>query len=202
MRRFRQMCLVLAGSASVLALAQAAAAQTKNIDIPAEDLGPALDEYIHQVGAQLVYDLKDIRGLQSHAVHGQYAPSQALDLMLQGSGAVIKRDASGAVIVVKQNDRRTQADPPPDPVGDRDSGAEEVTVTGTSIRGTAPVGSMVVTLDQKAIRASAPVDMQEMLNTVTAMTKANSPPQVPTRARSFSRRFTMWAAALQTRPWR
>src|SRR6201996_896457 len=54
---------------------------------------------------------------------------------------------------------------------------EEVTVTGTSIRGAAPVGSNVITLDQEAIRASGATSMEELLNTTPALSTANAPPQ-------------------------
>ncbi len=54
---------------------------------------------------------------------------------------------------------------------------EEVTVTGTSIRGAAPVGSNVITVDQEAIRASGAKNMEELLNTIPALSTANAPPQ-------------------------
>jgi iron complex outermembrane recepter protein len=54
---------------------------------------------------------------------------------------------------------------------------ETVTVTGTSIRGVAPVGSNVITVDEKSIQNSGSVNMQQVLNTITAISTSNSPPQ-------------------------
>ena len=54
---------------------------------------------------------------------------------------------------------------------------EEVTVTGTSIRGASPVGSNVITIDQEAIRISGAKNMEELLNTIPALSTANAPPQ-------------------------
>jgi iron complex outermembrane recepter protein len=54
---------------------------------------------------------------------------------------------------------------------------EEVTVTGTSIRGTAPVGSNVITVDQEVIQTADAHNMQELLNTIPALSTANAPPQ-------------------------
>lgn len=54
---------------------------------------------------------------------------------------------------------------------------EEVTVTGTSLRNVAPIGSSVISLDQEAIKQAAPVSMQELLNQVPALSTANAPPQ-------------------------
>ena len=58
-----------------------------------------------------------------------------------------------------------------------DAGVEQVTVTGTSIRGVAPVGSNVVTVDQKAIEATGAVNVQQLLQTVTSISTANAAPQ-------------------------
>jgi iron complex outermembrane receptor protein len=54
---------------------------------------------------------------------------------------------------------------------------EEVVVTGTSIRGVAPIGSNVITLDQTAIQATGAVTVSQIVNTVPAITTANSAPQ-------------------------
>jgi iron complex outermembrane receptor protein len=51
----RVMRTILCGSVSLIALTGMAAAQTKNLNIPAEDLKVALDTYIRQSGVQLVY---------------------------------------------------------------------------------------------------------------------------------------------------
>jgi len=58
-----------------------------------------------------------------------------------------------------------------------DTTLEEVVVTGTSIRGVAPIGSNVITLDQTAIRATGAVTVSQIVNTVPAITTANSAPQ-------------------------
>ena len=45
-----------------------------------------------------------------------------------------------------------------------DATLEEVVVTGTSIRGVAPIGSNVITLDQTAIRATGAVTVSQIVN--------------------------------------
>jgi iron complex outermembrane receptor protein len=54
---------------------------------------------------------------------------------------------------------------------------EEVVVTGTSIRGVAPIGSNVITVDQAAMQAVGAVSVSQLVNTVPAITTANSAPQ-------------------------
>ncbi len=57
------------------------------------------------------------------------------------------------------------------------SDVEQVVVTGTSLRGVAPVGSNVITVDQKAIEAAGAVNAQQLLQTVTSISTANAAPQ-------------------------
>ena len=58
-----------------------------------------------------------------------------------------------------------------------DTELQEVVVTGTSIRGVAPIGSNVVTVGQKEIEATGAVTVSQLINTVPAITTANSAPQ-------------------------
>ena len=63
------------------------------------------------------------------------------------------------------------------PASGAETTLEEVVVTGTSIRGVAPIGSNVITLDQTAIQATGAVSVSQMVNSVPAITTANSAPQ-------------------------
>jgi iron complex outermembrane receptor protein len=54
---------------------------------------------------------------------------------------------------------------------------EAVTVTGTSIRGIAPIGSNVITVDEAAIKASAPASMVELLSKIPALSSSGGAPQ-------------------------
>src|ERR1700753_573094 len=111
--------------ASIVALTAAAAlAQAPRVPIPAEDLGAALDAYIHQSGAQLIYNADDVRGVTSHAVGGA-SGADALTQILEGTGFTANRDASGAVIIARITAQTGFVEPPI---------AESVVVTGSRIR--------------------------------------------------------------------
>ena len=119
---------VLSGIAGVAAFACPAFAQVVTLDIPAQDLRNALDEYIKAVNVQLVYRVDDLAGLKSHAVQGTMDLSSALDRLLEGTGIAVHRDPTGAVVISRQISRVDPAAPAlPDagPVV-----AEMVTVTG------------------------------------------------------------------------
>src|SRR3569833_3106742 len=78
-----------------------------------------------------------------------------------------------AIAAVAQESGPPAAAPAPNAEGT----LEEVVVTGTSIRGVAPIGSNVITLDQTAIQATGAVRVSQMVNSVPAITTANSAPQ-------------------------
>ncbi|TKR34010.1 TonB-dependent receptor [Luteimonas gilva] len=151
-RKFRVLLLALACSASL-----AAQAQTRRIDIPAGDLIGALDALAKRSGVQFVYRADQLKGLRTPGVQGAASADDALDRLLRGSGYVARRDASGAVVIVKSD---APARPAPRPAASGGASAdvdavpqqaptqlETVQVTGSRIpraqtEGPAPVTVM------------------------------------------------------------
>lgn len=79
----------LAQACMGLALAvswQAVQAQTVRLDLPAQPLASALDQFARQAGLQLVFDLERAQGRQAPALAGDLDLRQALDQLLRGSG--------------------------------------------------------------------------------------------------------------------
>jgi outer membrane receptor protein involved in Fe transport len=156
---------VLAGGACALALAGAAVAQTKNFDIPAGDLKAALDAYAKQAGVQLIYRTDDVRGAKTAGVTGSVDANAALAGLLANTGLTVRRDATGAVAVVK-------APPVPQPAAAAAPAAsaasvEEVVVVGSQIQGAKVNTALPVTvvgLDE--IRATAAVSGDELFRTI------------------------------------
>jgi iron complex outermembrane receptor protein len=89
----------LVGAVAVL-LASAAQAQGMKFDIPGGDLKSALDSYVKQTGQQIIFRGDDLKGLRSKGVHGSMNREQALDALLADTGLELRRDTSGAVVVV------------------------------------------------------------------------------------------------------
>ena len=86
--------------AIALLLAGAAQAQGMQFDIPAGDLKSVLDSYIKQTGQQIVFRGDDLKGKRSKGVRGTMSTDQALDALLSDTGLELRRDASGAVVVI------------------------------------------------------------------------------------------------------
>ena len=146
---------------SVTALAGAAFAQARNIDIPAEDLKSALDAYITQAGVELVYKADDVSGLKSQAVRGNFTPEQALARLLQGTNVTAQRGVSGAFVVARQ--RKSGATDPfaETPV----SSTETVVVTGSRViqdAANSPTPQAVMSTTQ--LLATTPSNLSDALN--------------------------------------
>ncbi|WP_445289564.1 secretin and TonB N-terminal domain-containing protein [Variovorax atrisoli] len=83
-------------------------------EIPAESLDAALDEYGAVSGRPVLFDSSLVAGRTSTAVHGTYAPEDALRLLLEGTGLAADYVDAGqpGAFVLKAIDRPTRAQPP------------------------------------------------------------------------------------------
>ncbi len=82
-----------------LAIAASAHAQSREFDVAAGDLKSALDAYIAQAGVQLLYRVDDIKGLSTKGIKGNLPPEEALAKLLEGTPIMVRRDASGAIVI-------------------------------------------------------------------------------------------------------
>lgn len=96
---FRATFLALACSATMVASAQPNA--VKPIDVPAGDLVSALATLAKQSGVEIIYRADQLKGVHSKGARGKLSTDDALARILEGSGYGVRRDASGAIVVVK-----------------------------------------------------------------------------------------------------
>lgn len=170
-RGMRVLLLTLACSAALAAQAQTGGVE--KIDIPPGDLVTALDALARQSGAQFVYSADELKGLRTQGAQGSMSADAALERLLRGSGHSVKRDASGAMVIVKD-----PASPPPRSTrSETDAPAaaerpvvelESVQVTGSripraQIEGPAPVS--VITAEE--IKASGFTSVPDVLRAMT-----------------------------------
>jgi iron complex outermembrane receptor protein len=71
----------------------------KVIDIPAGDLGAALDLLSKQTGSGTMYRPEQIKGLKTRGVHGTLSTEAAARKLLEGTGLDVSVDSSGAVLI-------------------------------------------------------------------------------------------------------
>jgi iron complex outermembrane receptor protein len=166
--------LALWGAASLAIQAGAAAAQsqTVNLNIPAQDLGRALNTFARQSNQQLLYSPDLVRGRRAPALAGSYAPDQALRKLLNDSGISVSRTANGAFVLAAAQPAPggaqparppQQAAPAPAKKGDEE---QEIVITGTQIRGIAPAGANVISVGQQEIQESGAARGNDILANV------------------------------------
>src|SRR6185312_10325385 len=92
----------LASASFIFAGCFAATAIAQDFNVPSGDLKSALDAYATQSGTQLMYGDRLVEGVQTKGVHGALTPDAALTRILKGTGFEMRRDASGAIAIVRQ----------------------------------------------------------------------------------------------------
>lgn len=68
-------------------------------NIPAGDLGAGLRRFVRQSRVEVIYSAADLRGRRTQGVSGSLTPPAALERLVEGSGASVVRDTSGAFLV-------------------------------------------------------------------------------------------------------
>ncbi len=169
--------------------AQAVAPATIDFNIPAEPLGKALQAFAAQTHQQLLFASDSVAGRNAPAIKGRFAPDAVLKRLLIGSGLLVER-AGPTSLVLKPSTpdmaaRRTastaaqtarplwelsegpaQADAVTAPVDAlAPETVQEVTVTGSHIRGVQP-SSPVVSLTANAILEPGQTDLGEAIRSL------------------------------------
>ncbi|RZJ42878.1 MAG: hypothetical protein EON86_06510, partial [Brevundimonas sp.] len=143
MKRFHLMsgAAVVAGLMAVSAPAGAQALRA--FDIPAGALADGLNRFAAQSGQQIFFTGDLVAGRRTPGLRGPYAPADALNRLLEGSGLAWTETRPG-VIVLRRADARAA-------VEGEAAELAEVVVTGTLLRHAGDIASPVVRLDREAL---------------------------------------------------
>lgn len=153
MRRTTLTMLAICANATATMPALAEARSPQSYDVPAGDLGQALERVARQSGRAIIAPAALTDGVSVKATKGRYTLDDIIVLLLRGSGLravpvgdtlVIQRSAESDAAVLKS----------------------DVVVTGTRIRGQAPVGSNVISIDRKAIAESGYATTQQIAQSI------------------------------------
>lgn len=157
----RSIRAALACGAALAALSAAAGAhaQARAFNIPPEPVTVAIPEFARQAGIQIISASDGLAGVNTAGVKGDLDTRAALRQLLQGTGLEIASD-DGRVIVL----RKAQ------PV--EEAAVEEVVVTGTNLRGVAPVGTNLVSMSRQDIIATGGTSANEILTKVPQVSSA------------------------------
>jgi len=97
-------CLILVGLSGA---DESQAAIKKHTNIPAEDLGLALQTLAKDRGFQLVYESNEVKSLRTQGASGDLTPQEALTQILKGTGLTYRYLNDNGVSIVQINDAPT-----------------------------------------------------------------------------------------------
>jgi len=153
---------VLAGGVSLLALGSQAYASEFNI--PGGDLKSALDSYAQQTAVALLYPEDAIKGVRTRGAQGDLSARDALSHILAGTGFVMHAHADGAITIVHEVSKSSDAAPviqlAENDVAPAHAAAsvETVVVTSSKIKGdiqTVPIAITALSQEQLTSRQIA-----------------------------------------------
>jgi len=150
----------------LLAPAQAADgvdAREPLVDIPAGDLATSLELLAGQSGIEFIYDSNQLKGIKAHGVSGRLTPKAAVMKLLEGTDLILTEHQGVFLIAPRQGGSQGVG---PDLHPPEGSSLDEIVVTGTHIRGAAPVGSPLVVYSRSDIEETGSATLDQFARNV------------------------------------
>ena len=161
-------------------------APAQPINIPANDLAVSLELLARQSGIEFIYDSNQLKGTRAPGVSGNLTPMAAVMKLLEGTNFTVTEHAGAMLIAAPQAGEHGMprlapsfpasavplAQPDPgtadvDRKSTRASSLEEIIVTGTHIRGEAPVGSALMVYTRADIEQSGSATLDQFARNMT-----------------------------------
>lgn len=130
-------------------------ADQQDYDLPAQDLGTSLRAVAKISGRNVVVATQLIEGKIAPPLRGRFNAPDAVERLLSGTDLRVR--TVGFDLVVEPGTT------PPSQTSRSGVNKGEIIVTGSRIRGRAPAGAAVTTIDRKAIEQSGYVTTQQLL---------------------------------------
>ncbi|HEV2227388.1 MAG TPA: TonB-dependent receptor [Steroidobacteraceae bacterium] len=173
-------------SVSPVALAQAPVPAALSADIPAQPLAEALEVFARQTGLHIVYVSRVVRNQSSHAVSAGASASEALALLLQGTGLSFEFLTRHSVrILAAMPGAVVESPPAPD---ESHQSLPDVLVTGSRI----PVPANITAAGPLQVLTARDVLLTGYADTVDVM---NELPQITGSGADFGNHSNPSAAA-------
>lgn len=183
MRQSTRKNILRSGTAIIAMIcASSAWAQAKTFNVPSEAAVNSIPEFARQAGVQIIAPADRLEGHKTAAIKGSYEIREGLDKLLRGTGLQVA-SSDDQTIVLKSYRKNVAAAPIESAAGSNSSATpinpqignvEEITVTGTSIRGVAPIGSNLVAVGRDTLEKLAAINATELTNSVPAITQSGA----------------------------
>ncbi len=134
------------------------------VRIPAGELAQALQELSRQLGIQILFDADRLKGMRSPAISGSLTAREALDKLLIGTSLKVHGAEGDSFLITSEPSQTARLDSST-PARDNTSTEiqlDELTVTGTHIRGEIPVGASLATYDRADLDKSGSATLDSL----------------------------------------
>jgi len=176
---------------SARAIADLPDAPKQSINIPADDLVACLELLAKQSGIEFIYDADQLKGVKAHGVSGDLTPKAAVMKLLEGTNLTLTEHQGAMLIAAPPAGERRTSNSTPSSEGNaghagplsqpksgqsqtvpynaesadqkskKNSTLDEIIVTGTHIRGEAPVGSALIVYTRADIEQSGSATLDQ-----------------------------------------
>lgn len=144
-----------------------------DIALPQLALSDALKQIAQQTGEDILFTADSVAGIHSQPLTGKMSAYRAVELLVSGTGLEVRPGGSKS-LVVRQTLPQAVAAPVKTPVVAPPEApaqpVEHVTITGTSIRDSALIGSRLDIIDRGMIDDTASISPAQMLKLAPAVT--------------------------------
>jgi iron complex outermembrane recepter protein len=166
---------LMVGAAAIVASAVAtpAMAQARTFKVAAQPASRGIPDFAKQAGIQILASGDVVKGKRTKAVKGSYSVEEGLRILLQGTGLVASSGNGTGIVtirraaVVSTSTEASAAQPKgksiAEPAEANAPEDQEIVVTGTNIRGEAPVGQSLTIIDRKEIERTGYSSSQDII---------------------------------------
>lgn len=131
----------------------------REFNIPAGNLGPALNAFARQANQEIMFSSTLVADTRTNGVQGRYEPRGALAALLRGTGLEVASDTGSVVTLRRSAVPQGEAGAAP---ASEVAQVAEIVVTGSRIRGVAP-SSPVIVISQDAMRNAGDVNLGDTI---------------------------------------
>lgn len=135
---------MLAGVAAVAISAPAPAlAQAIEFDIPAQGLGPALQQFAVRADTQILFSPELVSSYRTEGVRGSFTPEEALRRLLRGTGLDFQKSGQNVFVLRRNGPQRASAQGPLDEGAAAQTAPEApAAITPAQVQPGAPTGAI------------------------------------------------------------
>lgn len=163
--------------------AAAQGAAEHDFNLPAQELARSLREVSVRTGRNLIAPSDLVAGRRAPPLVGRYSADHAVELLLSGSGLVVREVGDALVVASASPGPRTGGRIEAAALGESTQDAETIIVTGTNLRGAQPT-SPLITITRRDIDRTGATSVDQLMrivpqNSQSGVNKENSGATVP-----------------------